>query len=57
MVSFLDHLQLERQASPHTLRSYHDDLEVFCRFLEESHLEGTDPGLIDPHGFDVIRPG
>jgi len=45
--SFLDSLKIERQASPHTLRSYHDDLEVFCRFLEESQGEGYDPTAVD----------
>ena len=45
--SFLDSLKIERQASPHTLRSYHDDLEVFCRFLEESQGEGYDPTTVD----------
>src|SRR5271165_4316903 len=45
--SFLDYLRLERQASPHTVRSYHDDLEVFGRFLEESHVEGGDPTVVD----------
>lgn len=45
--SFLDYLKIERQASPHTLRSYHDDLEVFCRFLEESQGENYDPTAVD----------
>ena len=45
--SFLDSLKIERQASPHTLRSYHDDLEVFSRFLEESQGEDYDPTTAD----------
>ena len=36
MSSFLSYLKAERQASVHTLRSYADDLLVFCRFLEET---------------------
>jgi integrase/recombinase XerC len=31
--AFLRHLAAEKQASPHTLRSYRNDLEQFCRFL------------------------
>jgi integrase/recombinase XerC len=45
--SFLNDL-LRRQVSSHTLRSYHDDLEVFSRFLEENHAEGRDPTAVDP---------
>jgi integrase/recombinase XerC len=45
--SFLNYLQLQRQASRHTLRSYHADLEVFRHFLEECNVEGADPTLVD----------
>jgi integrase/recombinase XerC len=46
--SFLADLRAERQASPHTLRSYHDDMEVFTRYLEENQKEGSDPTIVDP---------
>jgi integrase/recombinase XerC len=45
--SFLSYLKVERQASVHTLRSYEDDLMVFCRFLEESLGAGADPTVAD----------
>jgi integrase/recombinase XerC len=45
--SFLDSLKLESQASPHTLRSYQNDLEVFCQFLKESLGEDYDPATVD----------
>jgi integrase/recombinase XerC len=44
---FLDYLNIERQASPHTLRSYRDDLAVFGRYLEECQLDGADPAGAD----------
>ncbi len=43
--SFLADLRAERQASSHTLRSYHDDMEIFTRYLEENH---SDPTIVDP---------
>src|SRR6516164_4547286 len=46
--SFLDHLKSERQSSAHTLRSYEEDLEVYCRYLKESQGEGVDPTAADP---------
>ena len=55
--SFLNDLRVERQASAHTLRSYEDDLEVFCRFLDESLGAGTTPRRWTPRGCDAIRPG
>jgi integrase/recombinase XerC len=45
--SFLNYMRHERQASPHTMRSYEDDLAVFCQFLEESVGEGADPTVAD----------
>src|SRR5271166_3407702 len=46
--SFLADLRAERQASSHTLRSYHDDMEIFTRYLEENQREGSDPTFVDP---------
>jgi integrase/recombinase XerC len=45
--AFLEHLRSERQASPHTLRSYGDDLEVFRRYLEETIGPDADPTAVD----------
>jgi integrase/recombinase XerC len=46
--AFLGHLRTERNASAHTLRSYEDDLTLFCGYLNESVGEGTDPTAADP---------
>jgi integrase/recombinase XerC len=48
MIAFLSDLRAERQASSHTLRSYHDDLDLFSRYLEENQREGSDPTTADP---------
>lgn len=45
--SFLEHLRTEKQASPHTLRSYGDDLALFRRYLDESVGPGADPTAVD----------
>jgi integrase/recombinase XerC len=47
VVAYLDHLRAERNASMHTIRSYEDDLALFCRYLEEEHGEGADPTSAD----------
>ncbi|MDX2037835.1 MAG: tyrosine recombinase XerC [Isosphaeraceae bacterium] len=47
MQSFLDHLRIEKNASPHTLRGYLDDLTRFTQFLEQSRGEGADPTRVD----------
>lgn len=47
ITAFLDHLKIERQASVHTMRSYHDDLAVFSRFLAESETGGAELTLLD----------
>jgi integrase/recombinase XerC len=47
VASFLDHLRVERNASPHTLRSYADDLGLFCRFLTEQQGDAADPTEVD----------
>jgi integrase/recombinase XerC len=48
--AFLVHLRVERNASPHTLRSYENDLELFCAFLAE-----TQGGALDPTSADARR--
>jgi integrase/recombinase XerC len=55
ITTFLDHLRTERNASPHTLRSYEDDLTLFGRFLAESL--GLDPAReeADPTAADAKR--
>src|SRR4051812_45559640 len=50
VTAFLDHLRAERNASAHTIRSYEDDLSLFCRYLEE-----TQRGAVDPLGADARR--
>jgi integrase/recombinase XerC len=47
---FLEHLRAERNVSPHTLRSYGDDLALFCEYLTE-----TQPGAADPTTADARR--
>lgn len=47
MSAFLEHLQTERQVSPHTVRAYAEDLEVFGEFLTETLGEGIDPTDLD----------
>jgi integrase/recombinase XerC len=42
---FLNRLRLERNASVHTLRSYHSDLRQFLDFLRRSHGIETPEGL------------
>lgn len=53
VVSFLNHLRMERNASPHTLRSYEADLEQFLAFLAE--VQGVDAALVDPMAIDSKR--
>jgi len=51
ITAFLEHLRGERNASPHTLRCYEDDLLQFCRFLGES--QGVAPDQTDPTTVDA----
>src|SRR3954468_1980981 len=44
---FLDHLRVERQSSPHTLRCYEDVLIQFEGYLVESMGEAADPTATD----------
>lgn len=48
VAAFLRHLTGERRASAHTLRSYQDDLDLYCRYIRESHGEQADPASVDP---------
>ena len=47
IAAFLDHLRTERRASPHTLRSYGDDLALFREYLNEAVGEDADPTEAD----------
>ncbi len=44
---FLHHLRTERQASPHTQRSYADDLRLFSRYLADQRGEEVEPTDLD----------
>jgi integrase/recombinase XerC len=44
---FLDHLEAERNSSPHTVRCYEDDLTQFESYLVEVSGEGADPTAAD----------
>jgi integrase/recombinase XerC len=44
---FLDHLNAERNASPHTTRCYEDDLTQFESYLIEAEGEGANPTEAD----------
>jgi integrase/recombinase XerC len=47
VTAFLDHLKAEQNASVHTIRSYETDLDLFCRFLEETFGDGASPTEAD----------
>ncbi len=53
VTAFLDHLKVERNASPNTVKSYEDDLTQFCLFLDES--QGLEPDEADPTEADAKR--
>lgn len=40
---FLQHLQVERAASPHTLKGYREDLETFVEYFQEENGDCPDP--------------
>ena len=44
---FLNHLRIERQASQHTMRSYADDLALYCNYLQEAQAGEADPSAVD----------
>jgi integrase/recombinase XerC len=47
IAEFLKHLKSERNASPHTIRSYEEDMALFCQFLEEGNTGAADPAAAD----------
>src|SRR5579875_2744946 len=48
MQAFLEHLQTERRASPHTIRCYEDDLGQFASYLAGAEgAEEVDPTAVD----------
>ncbi|HPA96499.1 MAG: tyrosine recombinase XerC [Acidobacteria bacterium] len=49
---YLEHLDRERNYSPHTLRAYAGDLDRFLDFLGTDYL-GRDPGAIRPEEVDA----
>jgi len=51
--NYLGYLRTERNASPHTLRSYEGDLALFCEFLAGSL--GVEPAKADPTVVDGKR--
>ncbi len=47
VTAFIDYLRAERNASIHTVRSYEDDLVLFCRYLDDELGDGADPSAAD----------
>ncbi len=45
---FLEHLRTERRASFHTIRSYEQDVGLFCRFVRETQGREADPATTSP---------
>lgn len=50
---FLEHLQGERNLSPHTLRAYEGDLLKFLEFLSRDFL-GKEPAAVRPEEVDAL---
>ena len=46
--AFLQHLKSERRRSSHTVRSYEQDLGLYCRHVRETFGENADPSGADP---------
>ena len=53
---FLSHIEVERNFSAHTVRSYRTDLEQFCRFLAAGD-DAAEMTADDLPGLDDISPG
>ncbi len=53
VAAFLNHLKVERNASPNTVKSYEHDLTQFGLFMDES--QGVGPGEADPTEADAKR--
>lgn len=51
VAAFLEHLEKERQVSPHTLKAYRRDLEAFAEFLERYSGGQWQFGTVDRLGF------
>ncbi|MCH2113765.1 MAG: tyrosine recombinase XerC [Pirellulales bacterium] len=43
---FLQHLHVERAASPHTLKSYREDLETLVEYFQDNQGQCPDPGSL-----------
>ena len=50
---YAEHLRIERNLSPHTLRNYRSDLEQFREFLLEKQLGLSEGGAVDLHKIDI----
>ncbi len=50
---YLEHLEDERNVSPHTLRAYEGDLQKFLRFLSQDFL-GVEPDAVRPQDVDPL---
>ncbi|HYG62454.1 MAG TPA: tyrosine recombinase XerC [Thermoanaerobaculia bacterium] len=50
---YLEHIQAERNLSPHTVAAYESDLTRFHHFLAAEFL-GCDPGEVRPQDVDVL---
>ena len=46
IAQFLRHLQVERAASPHTLKGYREDLEAFAEYFQDEGAPPPEPGSI-----------
>ena len=57
VAAFIDHLRTERQASLHTIRSYEDDLALYCSYLAEVQGRRRIPRRWIRSGCGVTRPG
>lgn len=51
IISFIDHIAKEKRYSPHTLKAYEKDLELFTKYLDEE-FEIDDPEKADR---DMVR--